>query len=252
MHLKSTFGICADIVWNILSPDSKSSTHSIQVWYIYIHVPLKKISTKCREIDQSHESYGSYGSGLITFQVFVVSGPFLFRRSPRPQRCWRWGWIGGIYGDPNPRKGLYRLKATWDIIWIICILNKYRLIFIYIYICVYQFIYLHKYKYIFTCMASSLNSTKPRFLFLWHNPNFNGLKLGSWKWWEIVRIPFFQSLQVNFVKFGFWKILFTSFSHFWDWQYIWFVYSLSWITLVGGWDYTLPATNKRSAASTVG
>ena len=211
MHLKSTFGFCADIVWNILSPDSKSSTHSIHVWYIYIYMYHKK-STRCREIDQSHGSYGvwfrvDYLPSLCCFRSFFVS------QITKTSEMLKVGDTGGSMGKPrcplqgrnglhqkmNPRKGLYRLKATWDIIWIICISNKYKLIYsIYVYICI-SFFYLHKYKYIFTYMASSLNSTKPRFLFLWHNPNFNGLKLGSWKWWEIVRIPFFQSLQVNFV-----------------------------------------------------
>ena len=35
-----------------------NKTHTVHVWYIYLHLPLR--STKCREIYQSHGSYGKW------------------------------------------------------------------------------------------------------------------------------------------------------------------------------------------------
>ena len=134
---------------------------------IYIYTcTIKNQSNVGKYIYHSHESHGSYGSGLITFQVFVVSGPFLFRRSPRPQRCWRWGWIGGSMGKPrcplqgrknglhqkmNPRKGLdskqpetsyesyvYQININWYTVYI----YMYIKLFIYININIYLHIWL--------------------------------------------------------------------------------------------------------------
>ena len=132
MHLKSTFGICADIVWNILSPDSNTSTHSIHVWYIFIYIYHKNKPNVGKYIYHSHESHGSYGSGLITFQVFVVSGHFFFADHQDLRDAEGGGHRWHLWGSKSQKRS--RLKATWDIIWIICILNKYKLIFIYIYI----------------------------------------------------------------------------------------------------------------------
>ena len=99
MHLKSTFGFCADIVWNILSPDSKSSTHSIHVWYIYIYMYHKK-STRCREIDQSHGSYGvwfrvDYLPSLCCFRSFFVS------QITKTSEMLKVGDTGGSMGKPR-------------------------------------------------------------------------------------------------------------------------------------------------------